>query len=206
MDVSAFSDMFFNNQTLEHSVTATVTTTDGDYVPGNNVGVDGGTIDPFTGDCAGIPDYGEGGGGNTSFPLCFIATAAYGTPFDERIDKLRHFRDHTLASFEAGRVFIDWYYSYSPPLAKYVESRPMFRAVVRALLVPILLAIDYPIAVLAVWVMGIFLMLISWRAFVLLRRRAGKNRQTIPAINNGNDSRQPRSQRVKSTTTEKYHN
>lgn len=175
VEVSAFSDLFFNTQTLEHSVTATVTTSDGDYLPENNVASDGGTIDPFTGDC-GLPDYGaEGGGGGVS--LCFIATAAYGTPFDERLDKLRHFRDHTLARFAAGRVFIDWYYSYSPPLAKYIEPRPVLRAIVRALLVPVLFAIDNPIAALAVWVMGIFLLLISWRAFVLRRTRAGKTRQ-----------------------------
>ena len=176
VEVSAFSELFSNTQTLEHSVTATVTTTDGDYVTENNVASDGGTINPFTGDCPGLPDYegtGIGGGGS----LCFIATAAYGTPFDERIDKLRHFRDHTLTSFQAGRVFIDWYYSYSPPLAKYIEPRPIARAVVRALLVPVLLSIDYPFGALAALVMSIFLMLISWRAYILSRRHAGKNRQ-----------------------------
>ena len=169
VEVSASSDLFSNTQTLEHSVTATVTTSDGDYVPENNVASDGGTIDPVTGDCPGVPDYeGTGGGGGS---LCFVATAAYGTPFDERLDKLRHFRDHTLARFAAGRVFIDWYYSYSPPLAEYIEPRPVLRAIVRALLLPVLFAIDNPIAALAIWVMGIFLLLISWRAFVLWRRR-----------------------------------
>jgi hypothetical protein len=49
--------------------------------------------------------------------------------------------------FAAGRVFIDWYYGYSPPLAKYMEPRPVLRAIVRALLVAVLFAIDYPIAV-----------------------------------------------------------
>jgi hypothetical protein len=69
--------------------------------------------------------------------MCFIATAAYGTPFAEEINVLRRFRDNTLQQSSFGRSFIDFYYLSSPPIARFISSRPHLRKFVRSILNPL---------------------------------------------------------------------
>ncbi len=69
---------------------------------------------------------------------CFIATAAYGTDLDPRLDTLRAFRDRILLKHSPGRAFVNWYYSWSPRAARWLWRKPAARAVVRAALVPVL--------------------------------------------------------------------
>ncbi len=69
---------------------------------------------------------------------CFIATAAFGTAQEARIDLLRSFRDRYLMAHPAGRAFVDLYYMSSPPVADRIAQRPWLRAVVRLLLTPVL--------------------------------------------------------------------
>ncbi|MCK4304484.1 MAG: hypothetical protein KAY24_09625, partial [Candidatus Eisenbacteria sp.] len=66
---------------------------------------------------------------------CFIATAAYGTPTDVRIDVLREFRDVVLLESAAGSRFVTWYYQTSPPIAEFIAGNEPLRALVRVLLV-----------------------------------------------------------------------
>jgi tetratricopeptide (TPR) repeat protein len=68
---------------------------------------------------------------------CFIATAAYGTPFAGEIDVLRRWRDTSLQHSVAGRAFVATYYRLSPPIARYIEPRPTLRKCVRLLLAPL---------------------------------------------------------------------
>ncbi|MCH7958582.1 MAG: exo-alpha-sialidase [Candidatus Hydrogenedentes bacterium] len=68
---------------------------------------------------------------------CFIATAAYGTPLDARLDALREFRDGTLLANTLGSAFVDTYYRVSPVLADRVAENPAFAAVTRLFLTPI---------------------------------------------------------------------
>jgi len=63
---------------------------------------------------------------------CFIATAAYGTGMDCRIDVLRRYRDLYLP----GSV-TRWYYVHSPPLAGWIRNRGWVRGVVRLWLAPV---------------------------------------------------------------------
>lgn len=73
-------------------------------------------------------------------PSCFIATAAYGSPLDSRIDALRWFRDSYLITNDIGRAFVKAYYRNSPPLANWIAERPNVRTVVRgALWLPVVL-------------------------------------------------------------------
>jgi len=60
---------------------------------------------------------------------CFIATAAYGTPFTEDIDVLRDFRDDVLKESPRGQAFVDWYYENGPAAAEFIKDRPMLRFV-----------------------------------------------------------------------------
>ncbi|MDE0954188.1 MAG: hypothetical protein OR994_05895 [Candidatus Poseidoniales archaeon] len=70
---------------------------------------------------------------------CFIATAAYGTPFDSKIDVLRNWRDDSLRSSTLGRIFIRNYYFYSPPIASVIARSSALRGIVRFFLSPIIL-------------------------------------------------------------------
>ena len=69
---------------------------------------------------------------------CFIATAAYGTPFSPHIDRLRTFRDTILITNPAGLKAIKLYYKYSPPIAQWVSSSEPLKWTVRAMLSPII--------------------------------------------------------------------
>jgi hypothetical protein len=74
------------------------------------------------------------GNGNTS---CFIATAAYGTPFTYDIDVLRDFRDRFMLHNPLGKLFVKTYYRYSPRPADYISRHDGLRAATRAVLKPI---------------------------------------------------------------------
>ena len=68
---------------------------------------------------------------------CFIATAAYDTPFAGEIDVLRNWRDDFLAVSYPGRLFIKTYYSLSPPVAANIRESQDMRKVVRTVMAPI---------------------------------------------------------------------
>jgi len=68
---------------------------------------------------------------------CFIATAAFGSSLDGKIQALRVFRDGTLLNHAWGRVFVDMYYSYSPPVATFVRTHDAAKIAVRTALLPV---------------------------------------------------------------------
>ena len=68
---------------------------------------------------------------------CFIATAAYGTPFAEEIDVLRNWRDDFLEASYLGKLFTKTYYSLSPPVADNISESESKRKIVRVALGPI---------------------------------------------------------------------
>ena len=67
--------------------------------------------------------------------LCFIATAAYGTPLHEDIEVLRDFRDKVLMQTLPGRTLVTAYYSTSPPIANALRKNDGLRSAVRLLLI-----------------------------------------------------------------------
>jgi hypothetical protein len=80
----------------------------------------------------GSPDSGGGGGGG-----CFIATAAFGTPFEPHVQVFREFRDRRLLTNRAGRAFVRWYYRHSPEYAAVISRRKVLKSAVRTALIPL---------------------------------------------------------------------
>lgn len=75
----------------------------------------------------------EGKGG------CFIATACYGAYDHPAVQEFRWFRDNRLDQHPWGRRLVDAYYRLSPPIAAFLQERPVVAATVRrCLLAPIL--------------------------------------------------------------------
>ena len=68
--------------------------------------------------------------------LCFIATAAYGTPMAEEIEILRDFRDEYLLTSPVGQALVEFYYRVSPPIADFITEHPSLKPIVRAGLLP----------------------------------------------------------------------
>jgi hypothetical protein len=68
--------------------------------------------------------------------LCFIATAAYGTPMAEEIQILREFRDEFLLTNPVGEAFVEFYYRISPPIAEFITEHPGLKPMIRAGLLP----------------------------------------------------------------------
>ena len=78
----------------------------------------------------------------TTKGMCIIASAAYGSELSPAVQALRTFRDKLVLSTFAGTEFMKafnaWYYSFSPTVAGYVASSPALRAVVRAIIHPLI--------------------------------------------------------------------
>ena len=68
--------------------------------------------------------------------ICFIATAAYGTPMAEEIQILREFRDEYLLTNPLGQALVGVYYRVSPPIAEFITEHPSLKPIVRAGLLP----------------------------------------------------------------------
>ncbi len=96
---------------------------------------------------------------------CFIATAAYGTPFADRLGTFRVFRDDVLLKSAAGTALVEGYYATSPAIADYVATHPGAARVVRGVLTPLAWLLEGP--VLSLTPFGLFAL-----GLVVRRRRA----------------------------------
>jgi len=76
---------------------------------------------------------GEGDASVVDF-RCFIATAAYGTPFHKDLHFFRKFRERILLKSWFGRRFVHYYYKFSPPLADFIADHPRLRRLTRGML------------------------------------------------------------------------
>ena len=68
---------------------------------------------------------------------CFIATEAYGYPIEPYVNILREFRDRFLLANRVGKILVDFYYTYSPPVADLIENNDGLRAIAHAILLPV---------------------------------------------------------------------
>ena len=84
----------------------------------------------------------EPGNRETGDLNCFIATAAYGTPFEADVVTLRQFRDQALLPTEAGTRMVELYYRCSPPVAAAIARDENLRNLVRMVLAPVVRVIE----------------------------------------------------------------
>lgn len=77
------------------------------------------------------PSGGGGGGGG-----CAIATALWGSPFEDEVESLRRFRDRNLLPGLLGRAVMETYYAASGAVAARLRTRPALRAASRPVLFP----------------------------------------------------------------------
>lgn len=75
-------------------------------------------------------------------PQCIIATAAYGSELAPPVQFLRAFRDQDVEKTYLGSRFVSafnaWYYSWAPSIAQAESGSSLLRAVVRAVITPLL--------------------------------------------------------------------
>jgi hypothetical protein len=62
---------------------------------------------------------------------CFIATAVYGSESAPDVILLRSYREAVLLPSRIGNLFVVTYYLFSPPLARFIASKPFIRNIVR---------------------------------------------------------------------------
>ncbi|MGI9202555.1 MAG: DUF11 domain-containing protein [Woeseiaceae bacterium] len=159
VSLNVTSNAFQNYTDSSYQLDVLVSTIDVDYAPENNSLE---TVLPVRGfsSCENTEPSTVAGPDGSG---CFIATAAYGSSLDPRLESLRDFRDRFMMTNRPGRALVGFYYRHSPPLADILAERDWLRAIVRGLLMPILAAINYP---------GTTMLLVfSLFAAVLLRRR-----------------------------------
>ncbi len=102
-----------------------------------------------------------GSGGGSGGSGCFIATAAYGSYLSEDVMVLRNFRDEHLLTNPAGRLFVKFYYAYSPPIADYIAAHNTLRTITRISLAPLVFTIKYPLAA-GFFFMFLGLFMVGW--------------------------------------------
>ena len=123
-------------------------------------------------------DDGEGEGiegGGDSDGSCFIATAAYGLSMEP-------FRERFMLANTAGKTFVHFYYTYSPPVANFIARQDTLRAVVRLDLLPLVglswMALHFdPEGILALLVL--LLALMSATTVVLFRTMRRKKKMNL---------------------------
>ncbi|MCK5902336.1 MAG: tandem-95 repeat protein [Cocleimonas sp.] len=98
---------------------------------------------------------------------CFIATAAFGSYLNADVEVLRDFRDQYLLIHPLGKQMVTFYYRNAPPIAHYIAERESLRHISRWLLTPVIYAIKYPIAFLAL----LLIVLLLWKKHSLLMFR-----------------------------------
>jgi hypothetical protein len=71
---------------------------------------------------------------NGEVDACFVATAAWGSPLEGHVARLRAFRDAALRRQALGELFVEVYYTFGPAFAEVIEPSDDLRSVTRVAL------------------------------------------------------------------------
>jgi len=104
----------------------------------------------------------SGGGGG-----CFIATAAFGSYQAPEVILLQKFRDRILLTNEPGRLFVEFYYQVSPPIADFIGHDDSLRRAARLSLMPLILSIQHRLGVYT----GVLVLLMGMTLILLFEQR-----------------------------------
>ena len=148
---------FKPSSTLNYNTKYTATITEGVKDLGGN---------PIQGDYTWSFTTESESGGNSD---CFIATAAYGSPMEKHVVTLKEFRDNVLLKNSMGKILVNLYYKFSPPIADYIGRSKTLRAAARFSLVPLVYGVKYP-KILA----SMFLFMIFGIALIISARRLNR--------------------------------
>lgn len=107
---------------------------------------------------------------------CFIATAAYGSLIEPHVATLRQFRDLFLIPNKIGRSLVDIYYKYSPPIADLISRHSTLRAIVRAMLWP-MVGVSHVMLALGPLAAARLLCALALISFFFLFRRYARSQQ-----------------------------
>jgi hypothetical protein len=77
--------------------------------------------------------------------LCFIATAAFGTPLAEEVEVLSRLRDEHLLTNELGQRFVAFYYRNSPRVAEFIRDNEWAKKAVRIALWPLVKIAEFKV-------------------------------------------------------------
>ena len=82
-------------------------------------------------------------GGTEGDPRCFIASAAFGSPFAKEVKTFRWFRDTFLLPYAWGKSVVEFYYLHSPKLVEPMSHSEALRSAIRFLLWPVALCLSF---------------------------------------------------------------
>lgn len=114
------------------------------------------------------PSSSESGGGGGGGGGCFIATAVYGSPDAPEVAALRRFRDNHLMKSGFGRLFVWYYYKYSPAVADELKDWPAAGYMIRRMLDPVVFMLMNPKSSAA-----IFILIAVVQLFLIMKGRGG---------------------------------
>jgi len=105
---------------------------------------------------------GGGGGGG-----CFIATAAFGSYHAPEVVLLQKFRDRILLACAPGKLFVQFYYRVSPPIADFISQDDLLRRATRLSLKPLIFSIQHRLTV----YMGVLVLLLGLTFVLYVQQR-----------------------------------
>jgi hypothetical protein len=117
---------------------------------------------------------------SSSGSRCFIATAAFGSPMAPEVALLRAFRDSWLLTNSPGRIFVEFYYWISPPIADFISGDENLRQVTRIILWPMVYGVKNPTAAVAVIMTALSLGILCGIGFGRKRRHTSPGE--LPAV------------------------
>ena len=98
---------------------------------------------------------------------CFIATAAFGSYRAPEVILLQKFRDRILLASAPGRLFVEFYYRVSPPIADFIGHYDTLKRATRMALRPLIFSIQHRLAV----YMGVLTLLLAMTFILVFEQR-----------------------------------